>query len=252
MWRMVLAGLALAALTGPAVGQTVREGVEKPVQQAIGIHQAAQKAQEAWRDERQAQVELYEALQQDEARLAAEKDRLVQECAARQERIAEKTRGLAGSQEIARQIEPFLGEIVALLRRRLEADLPFLTAERTRRADSLERLLADPGVTVSEKFRKALEALMVEAEYGGTVEVYQETIEVEGRPLLVNVFRLGRMSLFFQTLDRQQSGSFHVAQGTWTPLPAAFNTALETAIEIGAKRRSVELLRLPLGRMAVQ
>lgn len=33
-------------------------------------------------------------------------------------------------------------------------------------------------------------------------------------------------------------------------LAAAFNRTIQTAIEIGAKRRPVELLTLPLGRMA--
>lgn len=116
--------------------------------------------------------------------------------------------------------------------------------------DRLGSLLGDPGVTVSEKFRKTMEALMVEAEYGRTIEIYQDTITVEGQPLLATVFRLGRIGLFYQTLDHHRSGMFDVAAGAWTPLPSSFDRALRTAIDIAAKRQPVELLNLPLGRMA--
>jgi hypothetical protein len=95
-----------------------------------------------------------------------------------------------------------------------------------------------------------MEALLVEAEYGSTIEVYQQTIELDNAPSLVNLFRLGRISLFYQTLDRKQCGFFDVAAADWRPLPAAFNRSIQTAIEIGTKRRPVELLALPLGRMA--
>lgn len=43
---------------------------------------------------------------------------------------------------------------------------------------------------------------------------------------------------------------FDVAAGAWTPLPSSFDRALRTAIDIAAKRQPVELLNLPLGRMA--
>jgi hypothetical protein len=41
-----------------------------------------------------------------------------------------------------------------------------------------------------------------------------------------------------------------VAARSWTPLPPSFDRALRTAIDIAAKRQPVELLNLPLGRMA--
>jgi hypothetical protein len=117
--------------------------------------------------------------------------------------------------------------------------------------DHLDSLLADPGVTVNEKFRKTVETLMVEAEYGRTIEVYQDTITVAGQPLLATIFRLGRIGLFYQTLDHRRSGMYDVAAKAWNPLPDAYNAVLGTAVDIGAKRQPVELLTLPLGRMAI-
>ena len=199
--------LMLGAILAPApwaAGDAVREKVEKQVRQAIDTQQATQKAKEAWRQDREKRMALLASLQQEQARLEEEDAHLREERIARQERIAAKKHQLAAGEEIGNQLAPSLEEVLTALRARIDGDQPFLTEERRRRVDTLDALLADPGVTVSEKFRKVMEALMIEAEYGHTIEVYQDTIEVDGQPLLANVFRLGSISLFFQTLDHSE------------------------------------------------
>jgi len=252
--KRILPLLVLGAVLTPylvwAAGDAVREKIEKPVRRAIDTRQATQASEAAWRRERDKRMALLSSLQEEQARLTEEETHLRRERAACRERIAAKTRQLAAGQEIGNQIVPYLEEVLAALRARIDTDPPFLTDERRKRVDRLATLLADPGVTVSEKFRKTIEALMVEAEYGRTIEVYQDTIAVEGQPLLATVFRLGRLGLFYQTLDHIHSGMFDVASQTWIPLPPSFDNALQTAIDIGARRQPVELLSLPLGRMA--
>lgn len=224
--------------------------VKKPVREAIDTRQATQHAEEKWRDEKRKLVAVYEQLQQEQKQLQARKDQLEHQIAAAQERIALKEKQLEDIEQISTQITPFLQELAGRLRQLVSGDMPFLTAEREQRIARLTGLMEDPEVSVSEKFRKAMEALLVEAEYGSTIEVYQQTITVDNTPSLVNVFRLGRISLFYQTLDQKRCGFYDVAAAAWQPLPAAFNRSIQTAIEIGSKRRPVELLTLPLGRMA--
>jgi hypothetical protein len=97
-----------------------------------------------------------------------------------------------------------------------------------------------------------METLLIEAEYGNTIEVYQETIAVEDQSILVNIFRLGRISIFYQTLDEKSSGFYDISLEAWRQLPRSYNHGIQTAINIGAKRQPVELLTLPLGRIAVR
>ena len=251
MLPVLMLGAILAPGPAWAAGDAVREKIEKPVRQAIDTQQATQKAKEAWRQDREKRMALLASLQQEQARLEEEDAHLREERIARQERIAAKKHQLAAGEEIGNQLAPYLEEVLTALRARIDGDQPFLTEERRRRVDTLDTLLADPGVTVSEKFRKTMEALMVEAEYGRTIEVYQDTITVDGQPLLATVFRLGRIGIFFQTLDHSRSGLFDVACTVLDlPCPRPFDNALQTAIDIGAKRQPVELLSLPLGRMA--
>ena len=249
-WKRILTVLALGSLLAPGpawtAGNAVRETIEKPVQQAIDTRQATQKAEEAWRNEREQRKALLASLEQEQARLAEEAARLREEQAARRERIAAKKRQLAAGEEIADQMAPYLEAVLARLRDRIDADQPFLTGERRRRVENLESLLADPGVTVSEKFRKTVEALMVEAEYGRTIEAYQDTITVEGQPLLATIFRLGRIGLFYQTLDGEESGWWNRETNQFESISGAYDYPLSQGIRIAQQQVAPDLIKLPV------
>lgn len=249
----ILIGLVVCApLQSWSANSEVRDRVEKPVQEAIEIRQKTQKEQEHWQEERRKLVDAYEALEKAQKQLEAQKNSLTQTSAAARVRIAAKGKQLADIEQISAQIQPFLSELIRRLHQQVNDDMPFLAGERGQRLNKLDRLTADPHVTVSEKYRKIMEALMVEAEYGQTIEVYQETIEVDNREILANIFRLGRIALFYQSLDQKRCGFYNVASSTWSLLPKSYNSAIQTAMDIGLKRRPVELLTLPIGRMTVR
>ena len=230
----------------------IGERVEKPVQKAIDIRQETQKAQDQWREERQRLVDAFENLQQEQQQLQEQKKHLLEVSSATKARIAEKEKQLADIEQISVQIQPFLTELIVRLHQQVANDMPFLSVERGRRLERLDQMMTDPDVMISEKFRKIMEALMVEAEYSRTIEVYQETIKADGRDILVNIFRLGRICLFYQTLDQKGCGFYNVSAGAWHSLPDSYNYTIQAAMDIGAKRRPVELLSLPIGRMVVK
>lgn len=246
----LVALLILATAWTPTLADVVTDRIERPVQQAITVRQSLQTEEEQWRAEREQLLAKYDTLTQEIAVLQSQKERLTQTADEARQRIATKQRQLADIQQISEGIAPLIEEMIAALKDDIETGPPFLMAERRERVARLEQLAADPEVAVSERFRKAMEAYMVEAEYGNTIEVNQENIAIGDQSMLVNIFRLGRLSLFYETLDGEHCGWFNVAAGTWETLPRDYQEAIHTAIEIGAKRQPVELLTLPLGRMA--
>ena len=114
----------------------------------------------------------------------------------------------------------------------------------------LKEVMADVEIGVAEKYRKTMEALAVEAEYGHTIEVYQDKITLADEAVLGNIFRLGRVSLFFLSLDQARAARFNVGSGRWELLDAAHIPAVASCLEIAAKRRPAELVNLPLGKLA--
>ena len=240
----------LLAVPGRAEKNDVQRRVERPVAEAIEIRRSAQQAEVRWREQQQEMLAAYDRLNQETERLEARHQALEESLAAARGRVAAKRAQLEAVARITEQVTPFLEAQYRRLADRVDRDLPFLPAERRRRLENLRTVLDDSGVAVSEKLRKVFEALLVEAEYGNTIEVYQEDIVAGGRAMLANIFRLGRVGLYYQSLDRRSCGFYNAAEAAWQPLDARANRTLQTAIDIGTKRRPVEMLNMPLGRIA--
>lgn len=227
----------------------VAERIEAPVHQAIVIRQETQKSEEEWRDLRHELESRLAQLEAEVARLDEHRQTLVKDVAAAKTRIAGKEKELADIARIGHEMAPFLAELTARLNSLPADGLPFLRAEREQRLARLKQIMNDPQIEISERYRKSMEVLLIEAEYGLTIETYQQEIEVENRKLLVNLFRLGRLGLYYQSLDETQSGFYNVALKSWQALPKRYNQVLQTAIAIAAKQRPAEMLDLPLGRL---
>ncbi len=252
--RLTTMVLFLTALQGalwapPSRAAVETDQIKKPVAESIRIRQDTQEQEQKWRDDREKLLARHDGLEETKKRLTLQRAALDEKVDGLKTRIAGKEKQLADIEGIQKEITPMIAALIKELTEFVAADLPFLGEERRNRLVRLVELRDDPEVAVSEKFRKVLEALLVEAEYGNTIEVYQETIATGGRDMLVNIFRLGRVGLFFQSIDHKSSGFYNVAAASWQPLPGEYNRPVAGAMEIGAKRRPAELLTLPLGRI---
>lgn len=245
-------GMLIMAWTGPARAANVEKEIETPVRKAVSIDKKTQAAQVQWRDEKDKKIQMLESLEKEAAALAKEREAQAERRETLTAKVAVKKQQLADIEQIKQRISPFLDQLLEQIKAVRDHDLPFLAAEREKRITALEALNKDPDVPVSEKFRKLMEALMVEAEYGQTVEVYQQTVDLTGEPTLVNIFRLGRLRLFYQTLDKQHCGFYNMADKAWQPLDRTYVKTIQAAVDMGSKRKPVEILDLPLGRMVVR
>lgn len=227
-----------------------KDKIQTPVKQAISIQQKSQKQQDKWETEKLALVQTYLQLKQEHAVLEKEHQRLSAESRA----LAKANRALERQKAEALEIRDNLGPFMEKVYRRLEmlmaTDPPFLNEERTGRLTRLKQVLDDPLAPIGEKYRRTLDALFIEAEYGNTIEVYQDKILLTGEEVLGQVFRLGRVSLFFLSLDETAAAYYDVGQQSWELLEPRHLAAIRSARDIGAKRQSAELLPLPLGRLA--
>jgi len=251
MHRTIFAALVVAhlALLPGSLPAAATDQIKKPVAESIRVLQTTQQDEEKWRDAKETLLTRYDQLNDSKKQLSERQVALEERVRGAKARIAAKEKELADSERLQQEISPLIHSLTVELQEFVAGDLPFLAEERATRLARLAELRDDPEVTTSEKFRKVLEALLVEAEYGNTIEVTRETIALEGKDTLVDIFRLGRVALFFQTLDQKSSGYYDVAAKAWKPLAREYSRDLTTAMEIGAKRRPAELLALPLGRL---
>ncbi len=243
--------LAIAS-AGTERTETFQQQLKTPIQKSIKVHKATQKKIEDWSTARKRLTARYDDLSAENVRLAARQAEMEKMLAAARVRIAAKEKQLAALSRLASDVRPALDDIYQHLKQVERTDLPFLTQEREGRLASLDGILDDPRVPVSEKLRKTLEALLVEVEYGNTVSVYRETISIDDKSILVNIFRLGRISLFFQTLDRKTTGHYDAVLQKWAVLPSSMNHELNIAFEIAARQRPATIATLPIGRIVAK
>lgn len=225
--------------------------IKQPVTQSIQRLQKSQKEQDQWDQERTQLLRAYEQLQQENETLLSDNKDLTSKKISLQALALTLSKQKQASARLQKELFPFIEDLYARLDRLISNDPPFLKEERRNRLKILEKTLHDPEISIAEKYRTVMEAVFIEAEYGATIEVYQDKITMGTEVVLGNIFRLGRVSLFFLTLDQKAAAYYNVSQKRWQPLPEDNLMAIRSAVEIGQKHRSVELLSLPLGKLSV-
>ena len=122
---------------------------------------------------------------------------------------------------------PLLNKMLKTLNSFDQKDLPFLTTERSERLTRLSALLDRADVSVAEKYRQVLEAYQIEVEYGRTLEAYSGMLTVIEQPSRdVTFLRLGRVALYYQTSDGQESGQWNPETQSWQQLAESMNLSL--------------------------
>ena len=146
-----------------------------------------------------------------------------------------------------KQLEPYLADVVERMREFIEKDLPFLPEERQKRLVTLEQSINSYDVAMSEKLRQVFaEGLQIEAEYGGKVKATDETLNLNGKDTQVVIFRLGRVGMYYISLDGQETGRWNQETMQWEKLPKKMNRNIRRAADIAAGKQIVEIIDLPL------
>jgi hypothetical protein len=147
---------------------------------------------------------------------------------------------------IERQITPLMMRMIDGLEQFVALDLPFLNEEREHRIDGLREMMDRADVAASEKFSQILRAYQIENEYGRTMESYPDEIDTTEGSRIVDVLKVGRIALVYQTSDGEETGAWDVSEGTWVQLDDSYKTPIRNGIRMARKQLSVDMLTLPI------
>ena len=149
-------------------------------------------------------------------------------------------------------VMPLLRDMVAGLKQFIELDLPFETEARLASVKKLETLLASASVPLAEKFRRVMEAYQAESDYSYQLGSYSDKLLIDGSERAVELLRIGRSSLYFQTPDGKQSGYWNREQKAWQLLDNSYNRVIRQGIRLAAKQLPPQLITLPVAGKEVQ
>ena len=148
---------------------------------------------------------------------------------------------------IERQMTPLVLRMADSLDQFVELDMPFHSAERQERIALIQESMQAANADVADRFRQVIEAYQIENEYGRKIDTYQDIIRLNGREYEVDILRVGRIAMLFQTRDTRISGHWNNAAKDWQVLDnATYRNSIRQGIRMASKQASIGILTLPI------
>jgi hypothetical protein len=166
---------------------------------------------------------------------------------AEQERtIAQYEQSIEDAAALQRQVPPLMERMMVALEQFVELDMPFLIDERNARLELIRDTFVDSSVNVAEKFRLVLAAYQQEINYGRVMQTYTDALEIGGVERDVDILRVGRIALLYQTSDQTQTGVWDKASNQWVTLDDSYRRPVANAIRMAQQLATPEMLELPI------
>ena len=149
---------------------------------------------------------------------------------------------------IVTQEMPFLmNKMLTSVEQFVELDLPFQLDMRRERLQFARDAIDSPDVSVAEKFRQILVIYQNENNYGRTHQTYPTTLTLDGVERDVDILRVGRVALLYQTKDRTMTGAWDQQSRSWVELdPLEYRTPIQRAISVSSGLVSPSIMDLPV------
>lgn len=228
---------------------TYAEALEQAVEQQVQTDTAAQRTQQqidSLDDETRELLAEYRSVLNQQESLAAYNGQLEQLVDSQQSELASLEEQLTNIDATQRDIVPLMIKMVDVIDQFVQLDSPFLPEERHNRVSQLKAMMDRADVNLAEKFRRILEAYQVETEYGRTIEAYQGELETAEQKRTVDFLRVGRVGLYYLTLDQKEAGMWDQHSQDWQVLPRDTIQPVIQGLKVARKQLPPDLLTLPI------
>ena len=173
--------------------------------------------------------------------------RLERQIANQERRIRDIDASIAEASVIQRQIPPLVVRMLDGLEQFINLDMPFDLDTRLSNIEAVRANMDRSDVTSAEAFRQVLELYSIELQYGRGIEAYTDTIELGGAEREVDILRIGRVALVYQSTDGAETGAWNKDAQSWEELSAGdYAAAVRKGVRIAKKQATIELLNMPV------
>ena len=173
--------------------------------------------------------------------------RLERQIANQERRIRDIDTSIAEAAVIQRQIPPLVTRMLDGLEQFINLDMPFDLDTRLGNIEAVRANMERSDVTSAEAFRQVLELYSIELQYGRGIEAYTDTITLAGMEREVDILRIGRVALVYQSTDGAETGAWNKEAKMWEELSAGdYAAAVRKGVRIAKKQATIELLNMPV------
>jgi len=161
-----------------------------------------------------------------------------------EQEIASVNRQLDQLESTNRGVVPLLIEMIDMLGKIVDSDMPFRLEERQDVVLDLQELIYRADVTTSEKYRRVMEAYQREIDFGRNVSSYEAVLP--GTDRTVVFLKVGRTLLLYQTRDYETVGWWNPSTRNWEELGDEYKTSINKAVRIALLQEAPNLVKLPV------
>ena len=232
-------------MVAPAVADPLTHSINTRVnnqQQESRLQQRIEKVD----DETRVMLEEYQRRSKELELLSVYNNQLQRIITSQEEEKVSIRQQMIKLEQTQQEIVPLMLRMVAWMEKFVDIDHPFLPQERKLRVTQLHSLMDRSDISIGEKYRRVLEAYQVEMEYGRTIEAYRDELKTDSNTRTVDILRIGRVGLYYQTLDRLEVGQWNSMKSNWEVLPDHYGMAIRNGLRIAHNQAAPDLLRLPV------
>jgi uncharacterized coiled-coil protein SlyX len=173
---------------------------------------------------------------------------LERQIASQKRMMVELEESIENATVIERGISPLMVNMLDALEDFIGLDMPFKRERRQQAIQDLYINLDSAKFSAAEKFRQILEVYDIESDYSLSMESYTDQVDLEGNGSLVEVqiLRIGRVALIYQSKDKSKVGVWDKASNSWQSLGSEYRRAVDQAIRIAVKLAPQDVIEVPI------
>ena len=240
-----LVGVVTLALSAPASATTLND-IYQVAQQ---MNQSAKRSQakiDSLTEETRKLLSEYKTVLKEIEGLRVYNRQLEKQISNQEQEMSDLAESIDKVTLIERQITPLMLRMIDGLEQFVNLDMPFLMDERMARIDRLREMMDRADVAVSEKFSQVMRAYQIENEYGRTVETYGDTIDIQGTERKVDVLKVGRVALVYQTPDGQDTGMYNKVSQAFEPVGDEYQASVRQGIRMARQQATQDMFSIPV------
>ena len=231
--------IAMAGVATLAIAQT-SGNVQAVIQEQVKTEQAAIASQAKIAqldDESTRMLAEYRQITAEAESLKSYNDQLSVQVKSQSDELTQMNRQIEEIGNTSREVLPMMNKMLATLEKFVALDVPFLPEERANRLVGLKDMMSRADVSISEKYRRIIEAYQIEIEFGRTLEAYQGKVDDR----IVEFLRTGRVALMYQTLDGKETGYWDNGARSWK-VDSNFAEDVQEALKVARKQAAPDFV----------
>ncbi len=243
---MLLAALSLTVMTVGA-GATVINDIFKVAEQISAQAKGSQVKIDATTEQTRELYADYKVVLKEIEGLQVYNRQLERQIAVQEREMAVLAASIDRDTDVERQVMPLMLRMIEGIDQFVNLDIPFRIDERRERIERLRTIMDRADVAVSEKFSQVLGAYQIENEYGRTIEAYSDTISLDGSDIIVDLLKVGRVALVWQSKDREITGWWNSRSNRYEEIDESdYSTSVSRGIKMARKQLTAGLFAVPV------